>query len=171
MSGSLIKIQETTISSATASVSLTGIDSTFDVYMVVMNSVFPDTDSVNFRLRFTVSGSADTSSNYDRIFKNLRADTGFGNISDTNVSYIDIGSLGTGTQEMNNNVTYLFNFNNSSEFSFCTQEAAIRNDSSALRGFQGGGVLTVAQATDGVNYSFSSGNIASGRFVLYGLKK
>ena len=72
---------------------------------------------------------------------------------------------------MNNSIFYLFNFNNASEYSFCTMEETIRNDSGHLRGFQGGGVLTVAQATDGVNYSFSSGNIASGTFTLYGLKK
>jgi hypothetical protein len=34
MAGSLIKIEETTVSSAVASVTLTGIDSTYDVYMV-----------------------------------------------------------------------------------------------------------------------------------------
>ena len=171
MSGSLIKIAETTVSSATASVTLTGIDSTYDVYMLKMNNVLPDTDTVNFRLRFTVSGSADTSSNYDRAFKNLRADTTFGNTSSTNADHINIGGLGTTGNEMSNAILYLFNFNNASEYSFCTLEATTRNDQSHLRGFQGGAVLTVAQATDGVNFSMDSGNIDSGTFVLYGLKK
>ncbi len=40
-----------------------------------------------------------------------------------------------------------------------------------LRGRVGGGTLTVEQATNGVNYFYSSGNIASGEFRLYGLKK
>ena len=35
MAGSLIKIAETTVSSAVASVTLTGIDSTYDVYKVI----------------------------------------------------------------------------------------------------------------------------------------
>ena len=171
MSGSLIKIAETTVSSATASVTLTGIDSTYDVYMLKMNNVLPDTDTVNFRLRFTVSGSADTSSNYDRAFKNLRADTTFGNTSSTNADHINIGGLGTTGNEMSNAILYLFNFNNASEYSFCTLEATTRNDQSHLRGFQGGAVLKETQITDGVNFSMDSGNIDSGTFTLYGLKK
>jgi len=31
--------------------------------------------------------------------------------------------------------------------------------------------LTVSQATNGVNYFMASGNITSGTFTLYGLKK
>jgi len=171
MAGSLIKIAEETVTSAVASVTLTGISSTYDVYMVRINNVLPDTDSVNFRLRFTVSGSADTSSNYDRAFKNLRADTSFGNTDDENATFINIGGLGTTGQEMSNAILYLFNFNNASEYSFCTLEATTRNNDAHLRGFQGGALLTVAQATDGVNFSMDSGNIDSGTFVLYGLKK
>jgi hypothetical protein len=171
MAGALIKIDEEIVTSAVASVTLTGIDSTYDVYMVRINNVLPATDFVNFRLRFTVSGSADTSSNYDRAFKNLRADTTFGNTSSTNADHINIGGLGTTGQEMSNAILYLFNFNNASEYSFCTLEATTRNDQSHLRGFQGGALLTVAQATDGVNFSMDSGNIASGTFTLYGLKK
>ena len=171
MSGSLIKIDEEIVTSAVASVTLTGIDSTYDVYVVQIVNAIPDTNDVRFETRFTVSGTSDSSSNYDRAFKNLRADTSFGDISDTNVSQLDLGTTGTGTGEMMNITQYLFNFNNASEYSFTTVEASIRNNGANLRGFQGGGVLTVAQATDGVNYFFHSGNIASGTFTLYGLKK
>ena len=37
----------------------------------------------------------------------------------------------------------------------------------ALRGRTGGGLLTETQATDGVNYFYPNGNIASGTFTLY----
>ena len=39
MPGSLVKIDEEIVSSAVASVTLTGIDSTYDVYMVTSNNV------------------------------------------------------------------------------------------------------------------------------------
>ena len=171
MAGSLVKIDEEIVTSAVASVTLTGIDSTYDVYMVKVNNVTPDTDNQNLRLRFTVSGSADTSSNYDSAYKNLRGDSAFSNINNQNLDYINLGGNGTGTQEMHNSIIYLFNFNNASEYSFCTIEASTRNTDSHLRGFQGGGVLTETQITNGVNYSYVSGNINSGQFVLYGLKK
>ena len=38
-------------------------------------------------------------------------------------------------------------------------------------GSQGGAVYTVAEAHDGLFFGFDSGNIASGTFTLYGLKK
>ena len=173
MAGSLIKIDEEIVTSAVASVTLgaSNWDSSYDVYVVQVINVATDTDAQGLRFRFTVSGSPDTSSNYDRAYKNLRGDSAFSNIYYTNNSYVDLGTLGTAGQEMCNAIQYLFNFNNASEYSFCTVEASNRNNSGHLRGFQGGGVLTVAQATNGVNYFMQSGNIASGTFKLYGLKK
>jgi hypothetical protein len=173
MAGSLIKIDEEIVTSATASVTLGGTDwdTAYDVFVVQLINVVPDTDSVTLNCRFTVSGSPDTSSNYDRSFKNLRGDSAFSNIANTSQDYIDFGTSGTGTQEMVNVSQYLFQFNNASSFSFTTVEASIRNNDGHLRGFQGGGSLKVSQATDGVHYFFSSGNIASGKFKLYGLKK
>jgi len=44
MAGSLIKIDEAIVTSAVASVSLLGIDSTYDVYMVRYNNVTAGTD-------------------------------------------------------------------------------------------------------------------------------
>ena len=172
MAGSLIKIDEEIVTSAVASVTLTGIDSTYDVYMVKFNNVTPDTDSVNLSLRFTVSGTADSSSNYDRAFKNLSANSSFLNTSGTNTNFLDMGLLGTGSNEQSNGILYLFNFNNASEYSFCTLEQSFTNNDSNLRGFQGGAVLTVAQSTDGINFFMSSGNINTGStFTLYALKK
>ena len=171
MAGSLIKIQETTVTSAVASVTLTGIDSTYDVYMVKVNQMESVNDNVNPFLRFTVSGTGDSSANYDYAFKNLRTDSSFGNEAVTNDNEINLDNIGTGTGEQFNCVVYLFNFNNASEFSFITLEAVNRNSSGILKGRQGGGVLTVAQATDGVEFFMSSGNIDNGTFTLYGLKK
>ena len=172
MAGSLIKIQETTVTSAVASVTLTGIDSTYDVYMVRINNLVPSTDAVNAITRVTVSGTAQSTSNYDRAFKVLKANTSFGNVSGTNRTAFDVlTGAGTGTGEQNNAVLYLFNFANASEYSFITVENTARNASGNHFGSQGGALYTVAEAHDGLFFGFDSGNIASGNFVLYGLKK
>ena len=171
MAGSLIKIQETTVTSAVASVTLTGIDSTYDVYMVKVNQMESVNDNVNPFLRFTVSGTGDSSANYDYAFKNLRTDSSFGNEAVTNDNEINLDNIGTGTGEQFNCVLYLFNFNNASEYSFVTVEGVNINSSGTLKGRQGGGVLTVAQATNGVSFFPASGNFSSGTFTLYGLKK
>ena len=171
MAGSLIKIAETTVSSATASVSLVGIDSTFDVYKVVYDNVQCDTDAQNFRIRVTKSGSADTTSNYDQAYKKLDSSTTFGNRSNTNQSYWETEELGTATQEQNNGVLYLFNFNNSSEYSFITLEESTFNTAQTLTGRQGGAVHTVESASDGIQFFMESGNIDVANFKLYGLVK
>ena len=174
MAGSLIKIDEEIVTSAVSSVTLTGIDSTFDVYKVVLNNVKGDTDSVSFKERFTVSGTAQSTSNYDYAAKTIRDTGSFSNNSATNGTELFVNTqtaMGTGTGETLQGVRYLFNFNNASEYSFATfQEVSLLYDGE-LRGRQGGGVLTVSQATNGVNYFYSSGNVASGEFKLYGIVK
>jgi len=174
MAGSLIKIDEEIVSSAVASVSLLGIDSTYDVYMVTTLNVQPTTNASVLAERVTVSGTADSTANYDEAFKFLRTDTTFSNTSRTNQNnFLLSTNLGTATQEVSNAIYYLYNFNNASEYSFITAETSERNQNAGLFvGVNGGGVHTVAQACNGIEFFFSnSSTIASGTFTLYGLAK
>ena len=175
---SLIKIAETTVSSAVASVTLTGIDSTYDVYMVAINGATCDNNAVMY-MRVTVSGSADTTLNYDRAAKGMLSNEGFGSYSATNQSYSQVNSnrLQNGTSLGANAILYLYNFNNSSEYSFVTNETSTWREASAvaqqLSGEAGGFVHTVQQACDGLIFYMDLGtdNFTGGTFTLYGLKK
>ena len=169
MAGSLIKIDEEIVTSAVASVTLGGSDwdSSYDVYVVKYNNFNAVNDNVTGFVRFTASGTANTTSNYDFAAKNLDATATFGNATATNQDKFDIVNSGTATGEIANAILYLFNFNNASEYSFMTIESTLRNSSAKLKGHQGGGVLTVTEANDGVVFFFSSGNIDSGTFTLY----
>jgi len=173
MAGSLIKIDEEIVTSAVASVTLTGIDSTYDVYMVKYNNVTPTTNTNRIDFRVTVSGTPDTSANYDNAYKGLRSDSTFINGAGTNVSYYNMVNQQVASGKSLNGIMYLFNFNNSSEYSFWTNENAMFwSGSNHLLGQQGGAVHTVAQTCDGVHFFASaSSNIESGTFTLYGLKK
>ena len=62
---------------------------------------------------------------------------------------------------------YLYNFNNSSEFSFMSIESAERTSAGELQSVIGGGVHTVSETNNGINIFVNSGNIASGTFTLY----
>ena len=172
MAGSLIKIDEEIVSSAVASVTLTGIDSTYDVYMVKINNVVPTTDNTDMRFRVTESSTPNTTANYDRASKLIRANTSFSNQSATNETSWDFGaSIGTATGEATNGIMYIYNANNSSEYTFMTKEIVELNQTPELIAQQGGGVFTSTSTVDGLSYFFSTGNIASGTFTLYGLKK
>ena len=173
MAGSLKKIQETTVSSAVSSVTLTGINSTFDVYKLVVNNVHPSVADSNLGIRVTESGTANSTSNYDLSAKFLRTAVSFGNSSLTNKDKYGFGSfIGAGdTGDRTQGVFYIFNANNSSEFTFMTTEVTHFQVAAVLMGQQGGYVFTSASTVDGVQFFYSSGNIASGTFTLYGLKK
>jgi len=172
MAGSLIKIQETIVSSSTGSVSLVGIDSTYDVYKVVWTNVTIDTDTKQLQWRYRNSSGDVNSSNYDKARKILKANASFTNSSGTNATQFNTVSIGTGTQEQTNGILYLFNFNNSSEYSFHTEEASSLDYQPTLAGIQGGGVLTVTESHIGLTFFVQdSNNLESGTFTLYGLKK
>ena len=167
MAGSLIKIDEEIVTSAVASVTLTGIDSTYDVYMVKHNNVTVSTTAFMY-WRVTKSGTDDSTANYDYAMKQLSADRAFSNFSGTNATQWPIDAM-TNTDNLNG-IFYLFNFNNASEYSFATWEQT-KNESGNLRAEQGGGVHTVASASDGFFLTLNTGNITAGTFTLYGLKK
>jgi hypothetical protein len=173
MAGSIVKINEVNVTSG-ATMNITGIDSSYDVYVLQFNNVVADTDDKDLYFRFTASGTADISANYDYAARELRSDTSAVNRHGTNETYlpVNISGQGTGTGEACNGTIYAFNFNNASEYSFCTMEITMFDFATRLFGWQGGGLLTVTQATDGFEFFWeSSVNFSSGTFTLYGLKK
>lgn len=162
----LVQVATNTVTSAVASVTLTGINSD-DVYMVAYTNVFMSSSGAQNRIRFTVSGSADTSSNYDRASKQMYTNQSFFNSSGANNDHISSLGLGTTSTQPDLGLLYLYNFNNSSEFNFITREQIQTNTASEVAGIMGGAVLTVAQACDGIQFFASTGNIASGTFSLF----
>jgi len=168
MAGSLIKIDEEIVTSAVASVTLTGIDSD-DVYMVAVSNSTSSSDVVNYNIRFTTSGTPDTTANYDFARYGLNANTTFDSAGVVNSSQPTLNRGGTGTGEQMNWIIYLYNFNNASEYSFMTFESTGIDYTPHTKAYQGGMVHTVAQACDGIQFFYSAGNIASGTFTLYKL--
>ena len=162
----LVQVATNTVTSAVSSVTLTGIDSD-DVYMVAFNNVVGATNNVGLQIQLTKSGTAQSDSEYDYAYKNLRTDTTFSNTSGTNQTAISLGNTGTATSESSQGIIYLYNFNSSSEYSFFTNETCHFNATPFLTGAQGGIVHTIASSSDGVNWKMSSGNITSGSFTMY----
>ena len=186
MAGSLVQVDTFTVSTAVSSIiigggtdSSSGIDfeiNTDDVYMLAYSNVGTETDGRNVAVRVTKTdgsggGSADTTANYDYAYKVLNAGASFSNANFPNENewtYMFVDNVGTGTSETASGIAYLYNFNSASEFSFITAEMVEVNLTPVTKGNMGGGVHTVASASDGL-YFFddAGGNIASGTFTLY----
>jgi hypothetical protein len=166
MAANLVQVATNTVTSGTGSVTLTGINSN-DVYMVTISNCAGTADA-NFNMRVTTSGTADSDSEYDKASYVFKANTSFGTTTDENEAQWRINSLvGTATGEQTNHIIYLYNFNDSGEYSLYSNESAKLNSSTVLESYQGSGLHTVTEANDGVNFFFTSGDIESGTFTLY----
>ena len=174
MAGALIKIDEEIVSSAVASVTLGGADwdSSYDVYMVKLNNVSPATANI-LRARITkdVTGTPtpQTTTNYDWSAKGLKTSGAFENNSSTNQNYIDVSDSFVNASTGNANlIMYIFNANNSSEYTFISwEQSGVYSGGGILLGNQGGGVFTVQSQVDGFKWATNTGNIAGGTFTLY----
>ena len=164
----LLQVATSTVTSAVSSVTLTGIDSD-DVYMLSLNNIAPSSDNYYLNFKFTESGTPNSTSNYDYGQKFIRANSSFSNLSGTNSAGINITNHtnGTGNSETTNGIFYIYGANNSSEHTYMTTESSNRDSSGNNYGSMGGFVFTVSSAVDGCNFTYSTGNIASGTFTLY----
>jgi len=175
MAGSLVKIDEEIVTSAVSSVTLGGADwdSSYDVYIIQVRDIAPVTDNVKFTARVLESSTPNTTANYDFANKVLKTASAFDNDSATNLTAWELTDqeLGTATQETGYGTIYLYNANNSGEWTFITSEFVCRDDNGYLFGNQGGGVFTSNSSVNGLQFLMASGNIASGKFTLYALKK
>jgi hypothetical protein len=172
MAGSLVLVDSETASSSSG-ISLTGMTSTYDVYMVTASNVVVADDDTYIHGRFTESGTPNTTSNYDSAYKNLidttaNSASGYQNRSNF---YLVNNFIGNTAGEQFNMIAYIFNSQDSGEYTYITQEVSSAGYTYSLWGNQGGGVMTVTSTVDGLQLYPSGGTIASGDFKLYGLRK
>ena len=161
----LVQVNKTVSDGSVTTLKVTGIDS-IDVYLLVLKLIQTQNNNETINLRVTKSGSADTTSNYDRAYKIFSSTSSFSNGTFEN---------GTGTRIMENvddangggqGIFYLYNFNSSSEYSFLTNEN-VCTVSNQQAGVAGGSVHTVASASDGIEvYGSSTGTFISGASAI-----
>jgi len=174
MASSLIEIMSDELGSDQAAVTLTGMTSEYEVYLFVFNNVIPTVADADLMFRFTESGTANSTTNYDYAFQYLRSDLSEAGLKDTDRQHINLsGSMendsGTGGC---NGFQYVFNATNSDEYTLATVEDNYLAEDGTMLGAQGGYAFTVTSVVDGGYFFYDSGNIRSGaKFVLYGLKK
>jgi hypothetical protein len=169
MAGKIVQIATQNITSPTATVSLTGIDSNA-THIVTFNTLTTSNDTKNprFRVTKTSDSSADTTSNYDQATRSFRTDTSFNNGADENATSWSIGNIGTGTQETAQGIIYLYQFADASHYSYQRIECNYRHSTSSVLFAQfGGGVHTVEQSNNGVQFFEGGGDTITGIFTLY----
>ena len=149
------------------SLQVTGIN-TDDPYFVTLFNMQTQNNNETLDFRVTKSGSPDTTSNYDRAMKYITTAHSFGNRNEENSDHFQLIENLLNDSGGGQGFLYLYNFNNSSEYSYWTLSviSAVSNQRAAQ---VGGGIHTVDSASDGVQvFGSSSGTFVSGAsLVLY----
>jgi len=175
MAGELILVNSTTVTSDVSSVTLTGIDTTYDIYKVLITNARPNNTSGNsWRMRWIVGGSPETGNNYftqtprhvataDFQWYGVATDYRY---SGATLMYIGDGSSDTG-ECYNANINLYKAYDNDSEARWDVETTGT-NSSGDLVASKGGGYRKAKQTCTGVQIFVDSYDIASGYFGLYG---
>jgi hypothetical protein len=166
----------TASNSSTVNFNSTYLTSTYDVYMLTMNSVQPDTDSVYI----TIDASANNGSSFPYSWKNTG--TGF---SSNGTSAQGVGggqnrltgglSASATAQLLSTTAGRTFNCNlyfykpSATQIFQCTWNSTWISDQNSLCWVGMSGTPNSSTAINYIRFAMSSGNIASGTFRLYGI--
>jgi len=179
LSGGSMNLISTQTASSSATLSFTsGIDDTYDEYVFKFYNIHPQTDNAEFQFNFRDGGSAYDATKTTTFFyadhreddagASLAYDTGRDLAQGTGVAKIS-------RQVRNHNDSGLngeFNLFSPSSTTFVKHFIAKNNhvlEGDASINVFTAGYANVTAAIDGVQFSFSSGNIDSGVIKLYGI--
>jgi hypothetical protein len=170
----LISSQE---ASNSATIDFTGLDSTYEFYEVTLSNVKPATDQVEFWMR--VGTGAGPTYQADATDYYWQTETRSGGVSaivadaaDNEMVFTATGASGLGNAT-GEHLTGFVRFGNpaAADSHNFLWAGTYRDASNVPRPFNGGGGYETDEAITAIRFLMSSGNIASGRFSLYGYKK
>ena len=170
--GALVFISSQTVSSAVASVDFTsGISSTYDDYVVYFADVTPANNNVNMRLRLYKSGSFQATG-YSTSSASFKTTAGLNSTDTGTYIYMGDSTVSNTISVISGTCTFL-NINSTlgNRATAVGQLFFNAASSSAQSTTIFGGSQNTAAATTGFQFFFSSGNVTSGTFRLYGVAK
>jgi len=172
--GKLELIQTQTVSSNVSTLTFTSLkETTYNVHFLTISRIKSDADNKAVELTDSNDGgSSYETSNYDWAWMYQKSNGTF--IEKRNTSGGDftiVQNVGNNTGENFSAYIYLYNLGDSAKYSFVNfQGTGITQDPDYISVF-GGGVYHQAETIDALQLKFSSDNIASGVFSLYGIKE
>ena len=163
--------------SATSSHTIANLSSEFRAYKIVFEQLAPATDAVSFYMRTDTNNGASFeagASDYMWHFDGLIGAAGTyqvgGDDADTQIVIGRASSWGNTTNEFGSGEITIFAPMNSSVFTRISYELAHLNATPAYETSRGTGYRLAAEANNAILFFFSSGNIATMKYTLYGLR-
>ncbi len=168
--GSMVLIQTQTASND-ATIDFTGIDSTYDTYILYASNVVPVTNSQELHLRFESGGTWQTAT-YKWAYEGSSAAPSRTNTGSPSDSKIELsGTVGSDTGEGISFDLKLFGPSNTALYKKIHGTSTIDlSNADLVRYLFTGAWKGGTGAVTGLRFFFQSGNIESGKFSLYGVK-
>jgi len=169
--GSLILLQTITASNSSTVDLETSIGSTYDNYLITFTGVAPDTDDVDLRARLKINGTYQTSSYVSNTFYSASDTATISNERPTLYFSVTRGRVGNSTGRTAQGQFWFGSPTSTSIFKEVNFTSTSCTPTLTASYNTGGGLYNAdGQALSGVRFYFSTGNIASGVFRLYGIK-
>ena len=166
-------ISDTTVSAASTVTVNSGIDSTYDLYMFVMQMT-SDTDSQDWTMQFEADGAVDTDSDYRYdIVNGYTTSTSLQHTKDNDSTSIKINADGSEGDD-NNPLDIILYLHHPADTAWYTQcqfyGCCIQHDNS-YQNWKGSGIYEPTAAVTGIRLGLDSGDFRDGNIRLYGLAK
>ena len=172
--GGAWNIIATSVASDSASLTITGLDSTYDTYAIAVSDMHPATDDASVYFRFgDSSGIDDASDDYDYVWTMSSSDStthdvNKGAASKTFIQVAD--TVGTAAGDFFGGIYYIHRPGDGTSRPFITGHGAhTRTGNAEVRG---GALFAMRNAVitlDRIQFLFSNGNIATGRMTVWGI--
>jgi hypothetical protein len=165
----------TSVASSSASLTITGLDSTYDTYAIALADLVPATDNVRPWLRVGDSSGIDSGTNdYSNLQQGFRSGSAdYRAVGHQNISYIFLPcqyeSVGNASGEGFGGLLHLHRPGDGTMRPMLTGITAAFDTDTNL----GGGIMyaqrTAVITLDRIQFLFNTGNIASGRMTVWGI--
>lgn len=175
--GTLVPLTRVTASGDSSIEFTSNIDSTYDNYVINLTDVVPSSDSVNFRAKISTNGGTSYIGSAYHYEQDVRipgeARTRYGNGGSFGAIFItgDSHSWGSSTGEGFGGHFVLKNPSNTALYKQIHFDIAGMNNQNEFQNCVGFGGHKTAGAYNAIEFTFSSGNVESGHFDLYGVEK
>jgi len=177
VSGSLVKLGATTVSSNVANVDFTTqFTSDYSVYKIILQGVRPDTDNNAIAFRFGTGSTFDTTNgNYEEnVFANDIADSNdtvfYRGGTGSNISLNPASSQSSGAETSTNAEITIYNMRDSAKNTYAVITGAFEGADDSFRMLYGCYNYNQTNLRDSVRFfNTSANNIATGTFTVYGV--
>ena len=159
------------VASASATIDFTGfISAEYDRYRIILDHVIPATDAVELYMRVGTSGTYDTATNYT--WSSTRYGIGYSGTGNTIFQLVDDTAVAAGNDAGRGSSGEILLFSPFSSSLNTTYTGLVNSTSTtaSMVDIQVAGIHANTTSHTDVRLYFSSGNVGSGTFELYGVR-